>query len=401
MNRTSAFYDGFACFISSPLLVDGKIHAQFKLTDQRRYVLRCEDCGHQDYVTWSEPAHFRIVYQDKRADTARLECPACGAQHDETARRRMVTGGAWQPTAEPVEPGARGYHLPATISTLGDVTLGRLVEKWLTARASGPAALMTFVTTVLAEPWEDRGARVQPHALAARLEDFGDADAPTGVLCLTAGVDVQLDRFEVSVIGWGRGGESWMIDAHQIPGDPTQPEVQAALLASLDERYRHAAGVTLPILAAAVDSGYLPEKVAYALAARRPRRVFAVKGIGGRFGEPSILKFDARTPPALLNVDGLKLEIALGLEMGAPGPGYMHLSRRCCDEDYLAQLCAEHRETKRRNGVATMVWVEDRAANHALDCAVYARAAVKLLARISGARSDDSMLARMAERMTV
>ncbi len=124
-----------------------------------------------------------------------------------------------------------------------------------------------------------------------------------------------------------------------------------------------------------------------------------MKGVGGRFGEPSILKFDASKPPATLNVDGLKLELALGVEMAAAGPGYMHLSRRCCDEEYLAQLCAEHRETKRRNGVAAMVWVEDRAANHALDTAVYARAALKLLTRISGARSEESMLTRMAERL--
>jgi phage terminase large subunit GpA-like protein len=399
-NRTSAFYDGFVCFISTPLLVDGKIHAQFKLTDQRRYVLRCEACGHETFTAWQDATRFHVTYRDKDPDSARLACPSCEVAHDEAARRRMVAAGRWQATAEPIDETARGYHLPATISTLGDVTLARLVSKWLAARASGPAALMSFVTTVLAEPWEDRGARVEPHALAARLEHYGDGiDAPTGVICLTAGVDVQIDRFEVQVIGWGRGAEGWVVDAHVVPGDPTSPDVQAALLAALDERYAHASGLRLPIVATCVDAGYLPERVAHALAARRPRRLFAVKGVGGRFGEPSILKFDPRQPPATLNVDGLKLETALGLELAAPGPGYLHLSRRCCDEEYLAQLCAEHRETKRRNGVATMVWVEDRPRNEALDTAVYARAALKLLTRLSGVRSEDSMLAKMAERL--
>lgn len=401
-NRTSAFYDGLIAFVSTPLLVDGPIHAQFQTTDQRRFFLRCASCGREDFTTWSDPARFRVVYADKDAESARLECPQCGARHDEAARRRLVAAGRWVATATPGDRSARGYHLPAMIATLGDMTLPRLVQKWLAARASGPAALMTFINTSLAEPWEDRGARVEPHALASRLEDYGaDVDAPAGVVCLTAGVDVQIDRFEVQVIGWGRGGESWVIDAHVVPGEPTHSEVQAALLASLDERYRHASGVTttLSILTTCVDSGYLPEKVAYALAARRPRRVFAVKGIGGRFGEPSILKFDLGKPPVTLNIDGLKLEVALGLEMAAAGPGYMHLSRRCCDEEYLAQLCAEHRETKRRSGVATMIWVEDRAANHALDSAVYARAALKLLTRLTGARTEDSMLQKMAERL--
>ena len=399
-NRTSAFYDGLLVLISTPLLVDGKIDAQYKTTDQRRYHLRCEDCGHEAWTTWSDPNQFRVVYEDKDPDTARLECPACGALHDEIARRRMVAAGRWLPTSEPIDATARGYHLPAMVSTLGDVTLSRLVQKWLAARASGPAALMSFVTTSLAEPWEDRGSRVEPHALAARREDYGaDVDAPAGVIALTAGVDVQLNRFEVAVFGWGRNGEGWVIDAHVVPGDPTHPDVQAALLACLDERYRHASGVSLPILLTCIDSGYLPEKVAYALAGRRPRRVFAVKGIGGRFGEPSLLKFETDKPPVTLNVDGLKLETALGLEMAAPGPGYLHLSRRCCDEEYLAQLCAEHRETKRRSGVATMVWVEDRTRNEALDTAVYARAGLKILTRLSGARTEDAMLTRMALRL--
>ncbi|MGH9321448.1 MAG: terminase gpA endonuclease subunit, partial [Vicinamibacteria bacterium] len=329
-------------------------------------------------------------------------CPGCGRKYDEAARRRMVASGRWVPTAKPIDASARGYHLPAMISTLGDVTLSRLVQKWLAARASGPAALLSFVTTVLAEPWEDRGSRVEPQTLVSKLEDYGeDVDAPAGVACLTAGVDVQIDRFEVAVLGWGRGGESWVVDAHVVPGDPTHAEVQQALLASLDERYRHASGQTMPVLSTAVDAGYLPDQVAYRLAERRPRRIFATKGVGSRFGEPSILKYDPRTPPALVNVDGLKLEVALALEMASPGPGYMHLSRRVCDEEYLSQLCAEHRETKRKSGVATLVWVEDRARNEALDTAVYARAALKLLARISGARTEDSMLTKMLERVRV
>ncbi|MGE3343318.1 MAG: terminase gpA endonuclease subunit [Vicinamibacterales bacterium] len=399
-NRTSAFFDGLLVLISTPLLVDGKIDAQWKTTDQRRYHLRCEACGREDWVAWSDGDHFHVVYSNKDPETARLLCPGCGVEHDESARRRMVAVGRWLSTATATDRTARGYHLPAMISTLGDVTLSRLVQKWLSARAGGPAALLTFTTTTLAEPWEDRGGRVEAHSLAGRREDYGpNVDAPAAVVCLTAGVDVQIDRFEVQVIGWGLGGENWVVDAHVVPGDPGSREVQAALLAALDERYRHASGAQMPILITCVDSGYRPEAVAYELAARRPRRIIAVKGIGGRFGEPSILKFDPAKPPATLNVDGLKLEVALGLELVAPGPGYMHLNLRCCDEEYLAQLCAEHREHKRRAGASTMVWIEDRVRNEALDTAVYARAGLKLLARLSGARTEDSMLARMAAQL--
>ncbi len=404
-NRTNAFYDGLNCYISSPLLMDGKIDARFKTTDQRRYHLTCTACGHEDYVVWTDDTRFHVVYVDRQPETARLACPACQAKHDEPARRKMVMAGRWLPTAQAPNPGARGYHLPATVSLLGAVTLTWLTQKWLAARSSGPAALMGFVTTVLAEPWEDRGGSVNPEGLATKLEDYGpDIDCPAGVSCVTAGVDVQVNRFVVSVYGWGLGLESWVIDAREIPGDPTDTEVQAALLAMLDERFKHASGFALPIHCTAIDSGYLPDRVAYKIAEQRPRRVVAVKGIGGRFGEPSILKYDVRKPPVTLNVDGLKLEVALSLEAAKPqpghaAPGYLHLRQSVCDERFLAQLCAEHRETKRKNGVATMVWVEDRADNHAWDCSIYGRSALKILATMSGARNPESLLATMAAKL--
>lgn len=398
-NRVSAFYDGLVVFVSSPLLVDGAIDRQFRRTDQRRYFLVCPDCGRANFTTWNAASTLRVVFENRDATTARLECPDCGARHDEPARRRMIAAGSWRPTATPTDPTARGYHLPATISMLGDVSLERLVRRWLTARESGPAALMAFLNTIAAEPWEDRGGKIAPHTLVARLEDYGPGiDVPAGACCLTCGIDVQVNRLEVVVLGWGVGAECWVVDAHQVPGDPTRPEVREALLAALAEPYRHASGASLPILATAIDAGFLPDRVAYDVAARRPRSCYAVKGIGGRFGEPSLLKVDLAKPPVTINVDALKLETHLGLELAGPGAGYMHLSHSVCDESFISQLLAEHRETRRRNGAAKLVWVEDRAENHALDCCVYGRAALKILARVSGARNEISFLAMLAAR---
>jgi phage terminase large subunit GpA-like protein len=34
---------------------------------------------------------------------------------------------------------------------------------------------------------------------------------PAGVLVLTAGVDIQKDRIECEVVGWGKDHESWSI----------------------------------------------------------------------------------------------------------------------------------------------------------------------------------------------
>ena len=42
---------------------------------------------------------------------------------------------------------------------------------------------------------------------------------------ITAGVDVQKDRLEVTIVGWGADEEAWVRDHIIIPGETTQPEV--------------------------------------------------------------------------------------------------------------------------------------------------------------------------------
>jgi len=44
-------------------------------------------------------------------------------------------------------------------------------------------------------------------------------------------VDVQADRLELELVGWGRGEESWSIEYRVLLGDPTG----AAVWAELDE----------------------------------------------------------------------------------------------------------------------------------------------------------------------
>ena len=389
--RTASFHDGLLVYVSTPTLKDGRIDSLYNQSDQRRFVLTCPRCAREDWITWGSPEHFRIGYGED-AETARLECPApdhggCGAQLTEADRRRMVLAGRWRPTAKPQKLGLVGFHLPAMISTLGGVTLSLLVSKWLAARKD-KQALQGFINTCLGEAWEDRTARTEPYTLLKRKESYGDADVPGPAPCLTAGVDVQVDRFELQVIAWGLAGERWVVDWRAVPGDPRRTETQAALLEALNARYRHASGHMLPIKAACIDSGYATEEVYDFVLAHQHLRIYATKGVAGRSGEPIVSKaheksYGRRARPVRLytvNVDDAKAEVLAALTLAAPGPGYMHFPESV-DEEYFAQLCAEHRETRyNKSKVAThAVWVQDRQRNEALDTAVLALAAVRLL----------------------
>lgn len=87
----------------------------------------------------------------------------------------------------------------------------------------------TFVNTTLGETWEAKiGERPDAEVMAERKEHYS-APVPDRVAYLTAGIDSQLDRYEMRVWGWGPGEESWLIDRqiimgrqryeHSVPGD--------------------------------------------------------------------------------------------------------------------------------------------------------------------------------------
>ena len=106
---------------------------------------------------------------------------------------------------------------------------------------------------------------------------------PAGVVVLTCGVDVQDNRLELEIVGWGRGEESWSIDYLVLYGDPSTPELWAELDKVLMRKYPHSKEVPdMNITATCVDSGghYTDHVINYCYA-RRAFGIWAIKGVGG------------------------------------------------------------------------------------------------------------------------
>jgi len=238
----------------------------------------------------------------------------------------------------------------------------------------------------------------------SRREDYGEDahqqpfEVPAAAVCLTAGVDVQDNRFELLVEAWGPAEERWVVDWRRVDGDPKQQTTRAALLEALSRRYTHALGVQVPILATCLDTGFATDEMYEFVQAYQVRRFYATKGFGGRSGDPIVGKPSEKRsgknprPVALypINVDDAKGDILASLNLnlastldGTPSPGATHFPVHLdsVGEEFFAQLCAEHRETKyNKGGVAThSIWVLDRERNEGLDCAVLCLAAKRLL----------------------
>ena len=107
---------------------------------------------------------------------------------------------------------------------------------------------------------------------------------------MTAGVDVQDDRFEMEIVGWGRDEESWSIEYRTIYGDPSASNVWSDLDSYLTLEWEREDGRQLGIKATAIDSGGHHTQSVYKFCKPRiGRRIFAIKGVGGE-GKPMVGK---------------------------------------------------------------------------------------------------------------
>ncbi|EKW16060.1 phage terminase large subunit family protein, partial [Escherichia coli 93.0055] len=87
----------------------------------------------------------------------------------------------------------------------------QIVKDWMKTKGD-TGKRKTFVNTTLGETWEAKiGERPDAEVMAERKEHYS-ASVPDRVAYLTAGIDSQLDRYEMRVWGWGPGEESWLID---------------------------------------------------------------------------------------------------------------------------------------------------------------------------------------------
>lgn len=367
--------------VSTPTLQGAsRIARNYERTDQRRYFVPCPHCGHFDWIRWS-----RIVWPEGRPREAQLQCEACEQLIPERAKTELLARGEWRPTAEPENPRVRGYHLSGLYSPAGWKTWGDCAEEFLAAKRDGREALQSWTNTVLGETWEEQGDSIDDTGLYARREPY--EGAPLEVLVVTAGIDVQDDRLEVEIVGWGMGEESWGLDYRVLHGDPTKDQVWEQLHEALEQRFERADGAQLGVAGAGLDTNYATHR-AYGFArAHAARNVYALRGMAGAgralVSSPSQKKSGRQTQPVRLftvGVDEAKGTLYSRLKLTTPGPGYCHFPvHEGYDPEYFAQLASEKRVIRYHRGFPTFEWRKVRARNETLDCRVYAMAALVIL----------------------
>lgn len=375
--RGEGFADGCDVVGSTPLDVDtSNVYAEWLRSDQRHLNFTCPHCGGFQRLVWGGRKEGRGIWYDLVPGTQRVarvyyKCEHGGCEIDESKKFEMVEGGVWVPDRPDVERHA-GYHMWQGMSYHPKASWTRIVQRWLDAQGD-PAKLKVFWNNTLGLPWTPiEGKTISASSLAERCEPY-PAACPDDVVVITMGGDTQKgsedqslvgaakERVEISVWGWGRGKECWLLghwilDQHEPWSDECAAQVDAILKRPFTKRN----GTELFVQAAAFDIGGGFGDQVKNFCANRPRRnLWPVKGAnipkGTRRGfiwpkAASKAAKAARTQWFMLDTQLAKDQLEVTMKRGGRGPGTVHFPSWCAQTDFFEGLTAEHKTFIKANG---------------------------------------------------
>lgn len=346
-----------------------RIESSWLESDQRYYHVPCPHCGKKQRLVWSN-----VEWPKGKPLEAQYRCEHCRRLIAPHHKRWMVDHGEWIAS----RPGAAkaGFHLSELYSVWPKRDWGVLADEWVKCEGDIERRRV-FINTSLAEWWDDTATGgIDERELMKRRENYSAATLPESVALLVAGCDLQEDRIEVSVWGFGLNDESWLIEHRVIPGNLETRQVWDDFDEFILRRWTHPWAGPMPLAAVAIDAGHRPDRVCPFADERRGRRVWAVKGDDGK--RPPWPRKASRAKKGLVYVVGvnsLRSTIQARLRI-VDGAGRMHFPATV-ELPYFEQLNSEFLHTDYRRGRPVRVWERRKGRRaEAWDCAVYALAAV-------------------------
>lgn len=395
IRRTSNFARRKIFKLSTPKLTEtSRIIPAFQGGDMRYYFIRCPFCGHAAPIMWSEPGEmkcFTIKYENKNPNTAQLLCAECGVLIDERYKTKMLSeenGAYWYKTnPSGIYP---SFFISAFYSPLGFFSWREAVDMWLRSQMNFDKELLqVFINTVCGEGYSTEGRIVVSSEIRKRCEPFENVPSP--VRFLTAAADIQLNRIEAEIVGWGLYEESWSIAYEIFTGDVEYNEVWQKLDKFLLRQWRHERGVDMIPIISMIDAGYKSRKVYTFCRLREHRQVFPIQGRAGwgkglieRPAKERRNKYGVYLFGAYVDEIKSKFHSQLRLDFDREkehNPGYCHFPlRQSHDEKYFNMLTAERLTTRKVRGFPVLEWelLKGRR-NEALDARVYNIAALNVI----------------------
>lgn len=384
IQRTATFSNRKVFMISTPTIKNfSRIETAFLEGDQRYFYVPCPDCSEFQTLKWAQ-----IKWPKGKPEAAHYACEKCGSVWEDYQKAEILRQGKWVATNPSANNKTISFHLSSLYSPHGWVSFGDIAKEFSEVHKD-PPRLQVWTNTKLAETWEDMaGEVIDPTGLMKRRENFGTRIFKN-IAIITAGVDVQDNRLEIEIVGWGKDEESWSLDYQVIYGDPSTPHLWNDLDKILETTFEHQRELpNLPILATCIDSGgHYTDHVINYCDARKHKKVFAIKGSSSGSGVPiwpsrASQNKRLKKPVYVIGVNDAKETLMQRLRIAEEGAGYWHFPIER-DAEWFAQITSEIVKTKYAKGRPIREWMprKEGAKTEGLDCRVYAFAALRGLVR--------------------
>lgn len=253
-----------------------RIDALFQQGTQEHRYVPCPHCGYMQRLVFGDGTGRGIRWEPKeKPNRAWYRCEQ-GCDIDESHKAGMDEAGKWIAHAPENGPHHRSFHIWAGYSQFAGAAWLELAKEFLAVRKD-PNTLMTFVNQTLGETWKVRGEAPEWRRLYDRREDYDPGIVPADALVLTGGIDVQKDRVELFVWGWGADRQSWLVDHIVEQGNPYNRDVWDRMSAAVQRSWLHDGGAEMRLTKVGADTGFATTQVE-AWARKHPGLVIPVKG---------------------------------------------------------------------------------------------------------------------------
>ena len=367
-----------------------------------RFYVPCPHCGEAQYLKFGDDATtFGLKWEKGKPETVYYLCEHNGcvirqSELDQTDGRWICDNtGMWTRDGltfysagdeEIPPPRSISYHIWTAYSPF--TTWVQIVYDWLDA-LKDPNGVRTFINTTLGEPYEEAVAEKLSFELLLEIVSHYGAQVPLRVVYLTAGIDSQKNRYEIYVWGWAPGEEAFLIDKQIIMGRPEDEDTLKRVDAVIRKKYRHADGTEISISRVCWDTGGIDQDIVYQRS--RKHGTFFVLPIKGAsvYGKPVITMPKKRNQRGVflceVGSDTVKemLYARFALPVVSASEVAPYTFRFPDNPDIFSdveakQLVAEELVEKVVNGRVKLQWDARKRRNEALDCLVYAYAALRI-----------------------
>ncbi len=349
----------------------------------------CPNCGTlqvMDFKRIRVPGKMRDPKKIINDRAARYHCIACDFKWDDHHRNLAVSrGDLW---AEHDIENATAVAVITPSWYFPGMSLSKVMADWFIALEAGtPSKMEWFDNSHASKPYRVITLKTPEDQIKAMIQhDRSPREVPAEAVALTMGIDSQKVSYFFVVRAWAKSGESWLVDYGELAN-------RSALEDQLNAVYPVAGrdDVVMPIWRKSIDIGGTrdesrdegwsrSEEVKLLVMELGDDGFYAVKGASRkqdvvvRRSETGVHKdvpkeYQENITLYTLDTHDLKdLIFMVRLHPDSLQPMWLH---RDVGDDYLRQMSSEERDVD-KNGNPR--WVQKKAANHLLDCEVYAAA---------------------------